>query len=286
MDSSRTLGIALAAAWDWEGFRHSARALLRHGVPPAQVAWRWPEDAHLPGTPTDLFSDAGDAPIAADAVAAWLARHHPVPDPAGAACQPRLSAALLDDCQHASLHRSADRFVRLYRWLYRIGQTPQLKGDPLDADAHAIAHMAKAVRRERHKMRAFVRFRPLAQPDSSVQHVAWFEPEHHVIVANAPFFIRRFANMHWRILSPQACLHWDGERLHIAPGAAPHQAPAADAGEDLWLAYYATTFNPARLKPSAMLREMPRKYWHNLPEARLISPLVAQAGERSGTTAR
>jgi uracil-DNA glycosylase family protein len=32
-----------------------------------------------------------------------------------------------------------------------------------------------------------------------------------------------------------------------------------------------------------MQKEMPRKYWRNLPEAQLISPLAARAVERSGT---
>jgi hypothetical protein len=31
-----------------------------------------------------------------------------------------------------------------------------------------------------------------------------------------------------------------------------------------------------------MRKEMPRKYWRNLPEAQLIAPLAAQAQERSG----
>jgi len=30
-----------------------------------------------------------------------------------------------------------------------------------------------------------------------------------------------------------------------------------------------------------MQKEMPRKYWHNLPEAELISPLIAMANERT-----
>ena len=32
-----------------------------------------------------------------------------------------------------------------------------------------------------------------------------------------------------------------------------------------------------------MEREMPRRYWANLPEATLIAPLVAQAGDRVQT---
>ncbi|MDP3604764.1 MAG: UdgX family uracil-DNA binding protein, partial [Polaromonas sp.] len=54
-----------------------------------------------------------------------------------------------------------------------------------------------------------------------------------------------------------------------------------DAGEKLWLTYYENIFNPARLKMKMMQKEMPRKYWHNLPEAVLIAPLAAGAHERN-----
>ena len=60
------------------------------------------------------------------------------------------------------------------------------------------------------------------------------------------------------------------------------QAPGPDAGEALWLAYYASIFNPARTKPAMMKKEMPVRYWRNLPEAVLIAPLLAGAAERTG----
>jgi DNA polymerase len=75
---------------------------------------------------------------------------------------------------------------------------------------------------------------------------------------------------------------WDGVALQFRPGVRRDDAPPADAGEQLWLTYYRSIFNPARLKLDMMRKEMPRKYWHNLPEAVLISPLAAQAQERSG----
>ena len=40
-------------------------------------------------------------------------------------------------------------------------------------------------------------------------------------------------------------------------------------------------FNPARLNLAMTTREMPRRYWKNLPEAALIQPLAATARERS-----
>jgi DNA polymerase len=49
----------------------------------------------------------------------------------------------------------------------------------------------------------------------------------------------------------------------------------------MWLSYYASIFNPARPKSKAMRAEMPKRFWHNLPEAQLIAPLLAGAEERT-----
>ena len=98
--------------------------------------------------------------------------------------------------------------------------------------------------------------------------------------AEADFFVRRFAGMHWSILTPEASAHWDGEAVRMGPGGRRADAPAEDAQEDLWRAYYANIFSPARLKPAAMRAEMPKKYWKNLPEAQDIARLLAEAPRR------
>ncbi len=48
----------------------------------------------------------------------------------------------------------------------------------------------------------------------------------------------------------------------------------------MWKTYYASIFNPARLKVGAMLKEMPKKYWRNMPETSLVQPLIASARAR------
>ena len=136
--------------------------------------------------------------------------------------------------------------------------------------------MAKAVRRDEHKMHAFVRFREVGREQKS-HFVAWFEPEHHIVELAAPFFARRFADMPWSILTPDVCAHWDGHAVSITPGVSQVRgADAGPAGGDL-AALLRRIFNPARLKVKAMQNEMPRKYWRNLPEASLIKPLIESA---------
>lgn len=250
--------VRLAAPDDLAGFKTAVRRLVAQQRPPASVQWQLVDAGDL--FAGDLFDAAGPAPE---------------PCPATPLRLPAEIVALLDS---AALHRDPGRFALLYRLVWRLLTEPGLRADPLDADRLLAERMARAVQRDMHKMTAFVRFRPL--PGGS--HVAWFEPEHHTLRATAPFFVRRFAQMHWAILTPERSARWDGRSLAFGPGARREDAPGPDAGEQLWLTYYAHIFNPARPKPAMMQKEMPRRYWKNLPEAQLISPLMHAAAQRSG----
>jgi DNA polymerase len=78
-------------------------------------------------------------------------------------------------------------------------------------------------------------------------------------------------------LTPHASADWNGVTLAMGPGAAKSDAPTEDTTEELWRTYFENIFNPARLKVKAMQKEMPKKYWRNLPEASLIPGLIAGA---------
>jgi DNA polymerase len=128
-------------------------------------------------------------------------------------------------------------------------------------------------------MRAFVRFRTVGH-EGETWYVAWFEPAHHIVELNAPFFVDRFAQMNWSILTSDRCVHWDGKNLAFTEGVPKSEAPLDDAVEPLWQKYYAHIFNPARVKVHAMTKEMPKRYWKNLPEAQLIPELLRKAPTR------
>ena len=251
--------VPLAAADDFAEWREQARRMIQADVPPDRIAWTEPG-----GVSGSLFTHG--------------ARRLPTP-PADAP-QPRASRAFLQLAQSAILHRDSERFALLYRLLWRLQANPRLMEDAADPDVRRIEELARTVRRDIHKMRAFVRFRVVDEADGGEHYVAWFEPEHHILRANARFFVNRFTNMHWSILTPTGSLHWDGTSLSEGPPAQRGDAPAGDAAEDLWRTYYASIFNPARLKVGAMLKEMPRKYWKNMPEAALIPQLIVWAQAR------
>ncbi|WP_336802280.1 UdgX family uracil-DNA binding protein [Kaistia sp. MMO-174] len=250
--------IALAGPTDFEGWRDAARRLARQGVDPAEVVWS------VAGESVDLFGAVSSEPTAA-----------PPEGPAFAV--PR---GFLDLAETAILHADPERFALLYKMLCRIRTDHDALEDSVDPLNVRLNSLARAVRRDIHKMHAFVRFRAV-ETEAGECFIAWFEPEHHIVEAAAPFFVRRFASMRWSILTPERSVHWDGEVLRFSEGVDRSAAPGEDALEDLWRRYYAAIFNPARLKVQAMMSEMPRKYWRNLPEASLIKPLIDQAERRS-----
>lgn len=195
----------------------------------------------------------------------------------------RLPVSFRDAMHLALLHREPRRHVLLHRIAQRLWREPRGWQDQLHDDHILLQEWQRQVRRDMHKTKAFVRFTRVgnaAQAADPPEYVAWFEPLHHTLVEVAPFFVRRFTQMRWSILSPEATLRWDGHRLHAGPGASRAETPSPDAGEALWLTYYARIFNPARVKIAAMKKEMPEIYWKNLPEARLIPALLAQAPQR------
>ena len=250
--------VSLAAPDDFEGWRDIARRMVRADIPPDRIVWDSPADQSA-----DLFAH-GDRRL---------------PAPPANASQPRASRDFLQLAQSAILHTDSSRFSLLYRLLWRLQAQPRLMDDKADSDVRRIDELARQVRRDIHKMRAFVRFRVIEASDGE-RYVAWFEPEHHILRTNAAFFVRRFNTMRWSILTPRGSMHWDGETLQEGPPATREDAPSGDPVEALWRKYYASTFNPARLKVGAMLKEMPRKYWKNMPETSLIPELIAGAQAR------
>ncbi|MBJ7573870.1 UdgX family uracil-DNA binding protein [Luteimonas sp. MC1828] len=253
---------------DLAQWRDAARALLADDVPPAEVLWQGGAQGDLLGV---MAMSATAAGIAGTPAASRT------PDAAGT---PRVSRGFLALATLVIAHADPQRHARLYRLLWRLlhGERALLAmaTDPDVAWAHDAA---KAVSREKHKMKAFVRFREVADASGAV-YIAWFEPEHDVLPQVAPFFARRFAGMRWSILTPTRSAHWDGQALQLGEGAHRGDAPDGDALEELWRVYYANIFNPARLKVDAMVKEMPRRYWKNMPETALIPALVRDAGAR------
>jgi DNA polymerase len=178
-------------------------------------------------------------------------------------------------------HRDADVPARFYRIVWRVQADRLLAERRTDPDIDWLMRRDKAIRRDLHKMHAFVRFRRLGtDAQGRESYAAWFEPEHRILRLAAPFFRKRFYGMDWAIVTPDGRAIWRDEALHFGPGGTRDEVPDRDVVEDQWRTYYGAIFNPARVKIAAMRAEMPKKYWHNLPEAQDIALLIAGAQAR------
>lgn len=251
------LTIKLQGRGDLEEWRSAARSLLMADIAPSGINWNVEADSN----PVLGFGE--------DAL--------PTPKPG---VQPiHVPQAFVDLAQTVLCHSDPTRFALLYRLLWRIRSERQLLGVISDPDVIEARQLEKSVRRDSHKMKAFVRFKEVPSRDPLGQRrafISWFEPDHFIVARMAPFFKRRFFDMDWVIATPKGSAAWDGEELTLSDEPA-EKPDIRDDADDLWRIYYANIFNPARLKIKAMTAEMPKKYWKNLPEAELIPDLIANA---------
>lgn len=243
--------VGLAPSADLAGFRAAARRLIAADVAPENIVWQ-----------TEAPSLFGADSAAADGP--------PL----------RLPRAVTELIPMVVPHRDPERYGLLYALLWRVvhGERAlmEVASDPL---VHRLHRMRKAIARDLHKMHAFLRFRRVPG-EGRERFAAWFEPDHHILEAAAPFFVDRFRALTWSILTPEGSAHWDGT-LRYGPPGRREDVPDGDGFEAGWRDYYESTFNPARLNLDAMRAEMPRKYWRNMPETAAIPALVRAASARA-----
>ncbi|MET3924166.1 UdgX family uracil-DNA binding protein [Devosia sp. 2618] len=248
--------VRVQALNDFAEWRGKARQLLAAGLSPEQVEWR------MVGEAGGLFGDVEEVPL-----------------PAASGPVGSVPRQFLDLAAQAICHSDPARFSVLYRLLWQLQSDNQLLGNAVLDDNSLLTKWAAAVRRDSHKMKAFVRFKSIVDDSGLERFAAWFEPDHYCLELTAPFFARRFDGMMWAIITPYASAFWDGESIAFGPGGRKSDVPQDDAVEGDWKTYFSSIFNPARLKVAMMKSEMPVKYWRNLPEAELIAPLIRGARE-------
>ncbi len=244
---------------DFEHWRGIARELRRHQIAPSELQLLTSKEACL--FPSEL-------PQSAAGNAAQRSATLSVPQ------------EFLRIAQEIAYHRDSDRWNLLYRVLWRLTHDePKLMRISTDDDVHRMLLMEKAVRRDAHKMKAFVRFREVLH-DGQPHYIAWHQPDHYVVRKVAPFFSRRFKAMHWTILTPAESVSWDQQTLTYFDGIDRSAAPTFDELEELWCTYYANIFNPARIKIKAMKAEMPVRHWATLPETAQLQEMLEAAPRR------
>lgn len=242
----------------FEEWRTVARPLLVAGVDTRAVEWGDKFHSSAMGQ-----LDLNPSP-ASDAIA-----------PSGSNSAISLPSGLMRLLETIACFRHASRWELMYRLAYRtLRENPRLLQDAADPDVHNASLMERAIRRDCHKMHAFVRFREFDYPAGAKSYFAWFIPEHEILRRASSFFIKRFTNMTWTLATPDGAAVWDRRELRFVDTAGAADQPRADDQEKLWRTYYRSICNVARINPAAMMREMPQRYWRHLPEAAEIGVLI------------
>lgn len=206
--------ISLDSETDFDGWRRAARALALNDISPAEVTWTVGGSEAVATEPLDTSADTFS-----------------------------VAAKFVERAQAAILHRDVNRFDLLYRLLWRLRSHHDLLNVADDPEVARVTEMAKAVHRDQQRMQTLVRFREVGREQKS-HFVAWFEPEHHIVAATAPFFASRYADMPWSILTPDVCAHWDGHAVAIPQGSrAPKHQPRTG-----WKKSGAATVHPSSIR--------------------------------------
>jgi DNA polymerase len=226
----------LASETDLAGFREEARALLAHQVPPDAVQWQTAQAQNA-----DFFADAASLERKSSTSAASAI----------------VPASFLRLCEVVVLHHDPDRFALLYRLLWRLVHEPTLRNDPIDTDMQHAHQMAQAVRRDIHKMKAFVKFRDIDFGAAQTLQVAFYEPTHHILEAVAPWFAKRMLEERWVIFTPDLSVESDGHKLHFATGLPRAQAPMHEDPDSAWLMAFRHIFGDHAIAVNDSLAPQP-----------------------------
>lgn len=141
----------------------------------------------------------------------------------------------------------------------------------------AISKMDKSVNRERHRMKAFIRF----QETSDGIFYAPIEPDYNVLPLISSFFKNRYADQKWIIydLKRQYGLYYDlikVEEIKLDYQPVVKSSQMSLPGEVLqdkeelyallWNDYFKSTNIPARKNMKLHIQHVPKRYWKYLTE--------------------
>ncbi|MFI0849551.1 DUF4130 domain-containing protein [Mesorhizobium sp. IMUNJ 23232] len=134
------MAVRLGGETDFDGWRDAARTLVLNGIAPDRVAWAVGEAVG------DLLGNgAASLPVV----------------PEGATLN--VLCDFVNRAETVICHSDPRRFGFLYRMLWRLQQDRNLLKVASDPDVRRFEAMEKAVRRDSHKMHAFVRFRQVGE---------------------------------------------------------------------------------------------------------------------------
>ena len=178
----------------------------------------------------------------------------------------------------AFLAETAESFNHLFAFACYVFDNP--KGVEVNyghPSVIAISKLDRSVNRERHRMKAFIRF----QETADGIFYAPIEPDYNVLPLIAGFFKNRYADQKWIIydLKRKYGLYYDEEKVEeITFDFLPEvKTTATSLPSDtlnnkealyalLWSDYFKNTNIPARKNMKLHIQHVPKRYWKYLSE--------------------
>ena len=180
---------------DFEDWRLHARTALHQGFHPHQL-------------------DLQDATVSAPLSLALAPEESPAGPPVP---HPHTSKDFLEAARVVAVHRNPDRWNLLYRILYRLQTERHLLKLETDQDVAELVRLEAQVRRDLHKMHAFVRFRKVLDPS---------DPSERPVVIDEPLPADPDPNAHHLVL--EVPTPFGPIRTEIEPTCDPLPSPPAE----------------------------------------------------------
>lgn len=186
----------------------------------------------------------------------------------------------MQDFYHAFLCESMDVWQASFHIAVQIfkGNTAILTNFG-DDDVMKFSSALRKVSRERHRMKAFVRF----QQSSDGMYLATVEPDFNVLPLIIPFFKNRYTDQKWMIydLKRKYGIYWDGIQITevvlntsdpkylVQTNSVITLDETEEYFKNLWQQYFKSTNIVARKNMKLHLQHVPRRYWKYLPEKQM-----------------
>lgn len=171
-------------------------------------------------------------------------------------------------CYLSELPEAPSLIVRYVRAVFSEGMSETAFGHP---DVLRVSKIAKMVSRERHRMKAFIRF----QLTADNIYFAEVEPDFNVLPLIVSHFRNRYADQRWIIYDRKRRygIYYDLQQVEeveftFSEGKQSNHVFAESEGQyqNMWKDYFKHVSIDSRKNTALHLRHVPKRYWKHLIE--------------------
>jgi probable DNA metabolism protein len=202
------------------------------------------------------------------------------------ALQKKLSQIAMNQLLYTWLSELPESDLIIFRYICKVfSSTGSIETDFGDPNVLAVHDIAKKVNKEKHHIQQFVRFNTIQNPTSHNDvndkiYFAVIEPIYNALPLTLRFFKDRYADQKWAIYDEkrQYGYYYDLEKLtQIALNANDKLIVNNQINQDyltddekhfqtMWYRYCKALTIKERINPKLQRQQMPKRFWHHLPE--------------------